>query len=105
METPDAPGDDVAFPPLIFEEETPQPSKAPPGDAEEIARALATVRTHHPRIAHSLQEIWGYRECADYLEKLVFNCSDPADLKRIGFDPEVMDALLILSRLHTITAR
>ena len=105
MQTPDAPGDDMAFPPLFLEEEIPQSSKAPPSDAEEIARALTTVRARHPRIAHSLQEIWGYRECADYLEKLVFNCSDPADLKRIGFDPEVMDALLTLSRLHTVTAR
>ncbi|NVO05507.1 MAG: hypothetical protein HXX19_05975 [Rhodoferax sp.] len=62
------------------------------------------MRSHHPRIANTLSTVWGYRECGDYLEKLVFNGADPADLKRVGFKPEVADALLVLSRLHKVSA-
>jgi hypothetical protein len=98
------PDDDMEFPPLILEDAQPRTSKPPVSDAEQIQLALLVVRSLHPRIANTLQTVWGYHECGDYLQKLVFNGSDPADLKRIGFKPEVADALLLLSKLHKVTA-
>ena len=83
------PDDEMEFPPLILEEAKPRSSKPPVSDEEQIRLALELVRSHHVRIANTLSTVWGYRECGDYLQKLVFNGSDPADLKRVGFKPEV----------------
>jgi hypothetical protein len=99
------PDDDMEFPPLIFEDAQPRTSKPPISDAEQIKGALEVVQSLHPRIANTLRTVWGYQECSDYLQKLVFNGSDPADLKRVGFKPDVADALLLLSKLHKVTAR
>ncbi|MCF8160242.1 MAG: hypothetical protein K9J76_06040 [Polaromonas sp.] len=94
--------DDMAFPPLSFEEESPRVMKPPLREEDVIEQAFETIRSRHPRIAGTLKTIWGYQECSDYLQKLVFNGSDPTDLKRAGFDPEVADALLQLSRMHKV---
>lgn len=95
--------DDMAFPPLIFEDEPPPISKPPLCEEDVVAQAIKTVLSKHERIANTLKSIWGFQECADYLHKLVFNGSDPTDLKRVGFNPEVADALLQLSRIHKVT--
>ncbi len=94
---------DMAFPPLIFEDEPPPVVKPPLREEDVAAKAIETVRSRHERIANTLTTIWGYQECSDYLEKLVFNGSDPTDLKRTGFDPQVADALLLLSEVHKVT--
>lgn len=94
--------DDMAFPPLSFEDDAPQISKPPLLERDLMDQAIDTIRARHERIANTLKAIWGYQECADYLQKLVFNGSDPADLKRVGFNPEVAGALLLLSRIHKV---
>lgn len=91
MENQDAPDDEVAFPPLIIEDEPRPRAKELRSDEEEIDRALETIAIHHPRIASALKVIWGYQECATYLQKLIFNCSDPADLHRAGFKLEILE--------------
>lgn len=95
--------DDMAFPPLSSEEPSARISKPPLRDEDVIERAIETVRTRHERIANTLKTIWGYQECSDYLQKLVFNGSDPADLTRAGFNADVADAILLLSRIHAVT--
>ncbi len=92
----------MAFPPISFADEPPPVTKPPLGEEDVFAKAIGTVRSRHERIANTLTAIWGYQECSDYLQKLVFNGSDPADLKRTGFDPQVADALLLLSRIHKV---
>ena len=95
--------DNMAFPPLSFEDEAPQIAKPPRREEDVVAQAIETVRSRHERIANTLKSIWGYQECSDYLQKLVFNGADPTDLNRVGFDPEVADALLLLSEIHNVT--
>jgi hypothetical protein len=99
------PDDNMEFPPLIFEDAPPRASKPPLSDAEQIQLALEVVQSLHPRIANTLLTVWGYQECGDYLQKLVFNGSEPADLARAGFKPNIADALLLLSKMHKVTAR
>ncbi len=97
------PDDNIVFPTLVFEDETPQISPSSLPDEDVIEQSIATIRSKHERIANILQSIWGYQECADYLQKLVFNGSDPSDLKRLGFTPDVASALMELSRIHKVT--
>ena len=98
----------VAFPTLNMEEDE-RPTWLVPLQEQPIEvrvdHAMAIVRAHHERIAKSLVIMWGYQECADYLQKLVFDGNDPADKMRAGFKPEVMAALLSLLSLHRVTAR
>ena len=105
MKNEDAPDDEMVFPPLILEDDLRLRSKEPLRDEDEMARALETIGKYHPRIASALKQTWGYQECANYLQKLIFNGSDPADLQRAGFKPEVLDAILILSARHRVVAR
>jgi hypothetical protein len=105
MDNEDAPDDEMVFPPLILEDELRQRSKEALSDEDEMARALEAIGKYHPRIASALKETWGYPECANYLQRLIFNGSDPAVLHRAGFKPEVLDAILILSALHHVVAR
>ena len=95
--------DDMAFPPLFFADETPPVVKPPLREEDVVAQAMKTVLSKHERIGNTLKSIWGYQECSDYLQKLVYNGSDPADLNRTGFDPQVADALLLLSEVHKVT--
>lgn len=95
--------DDMAFPPLSFEEPSPRTSKPPLRGEDVIEQAIETVGTKHQRIANTLKSIWGYQECSDYLQRLVFDGADPADLTRAGFSAEVADAILLLSRIHEVT--
>jgi hypothetical protein len=94
---------DMEFPPLIFEDEPPPISKPPVCEVDFVAEAMKTVLSKHERIGNTLKSIWGYQECSDYLQKLVYNGSDPADLNRTGFNPEVADALMLLSEVHKVT--
>lgn len=94
--------DDMAFPHLFFADEAPHTSKPPLLEEDLMEQAIETVRARHERIASTLKSIWGHQECSDYLQKLVFNGSDPADLKRTGFSQEVAGALLLLSRIHKV---
>ena len=105
MATQDNPDDELIFPPLVFQEEPLQASKPPASAEEEKECALQIVRTHHPHIATQLDSIWTSPECADYLQKLIFDGSDPANLIRVGFKSEVVDAILVLAGLHKAVAR
>ena len=105
MATQDDPSDELEFPPLIFQEEPAQVSKPPASDEEEKQCALEVVRRHHARIATTLNSIWAYPECGDYLQRLVFDGADRADQIRDGFKPEVLDAILVLAQLHKLGVR
>lgn len=95
--------EDMAFPPLFSEEPSPRISKPPLRDEDVIEQAIETVRTRHERIANTLKTIWGYQECSDYLQRLVFDGADPTDLKRAGFTDDVANAIMLLSRIHKVT--
>lgn len=90
----------MAFPPLLFDDESTQISKPTLREEDVVAQAIETVRSRHERIANTLTTIWGYQECADYLDKLAFYGSDPAAVTKTKFDPDVARAILLLSRIH-----
>lgn len=69
-----------------------------PAQRREIA--LQTVELHHARIAKSIRTLWGYKECSDYVSRLIMDGGDNNAHKRMGFNPEVADAILVLSDLH-----
>ncbi len=100
--------EDLNFPPLIMEEEVRPALQVPVQELpiqDRIEHSMAIVRAHHERIAKGLALMWGYPECNEYLQKLVFDGSDPADTRRAGFKPEVLEALLSLLELHRVGAR
>ena len=104
MEIQDDPGHELVFPPLAFPEE---PCAAPKFHViaqDERECALQVIRTHQARIATTVKSIWGRQECGDYLQRLIFDGSDPVDLRRAGFKPEVLDAIMVLLRLHRLAA-
>lgn len=98
----------LAFPELSVEEEDPDTRNMALHEMPlhyQIDRAREVVRAHHPRIASTLDSMWGYKECADYLEKLTFDGTDPTGHTRVGFKPEVLTALLRLQAMHVINYR
>jgi len=97
-------GQELVFPPLAFPDEPSRASKFPVSEQEEKEYALEVIRAHHARIATALQSTWGFHECGDYLQRLVFDGSDPVDLRRVGFKPEVLNAIMVLLRLHRVVA-
>jgi len=94
----------MKFPQIVLTED-PQPVLTPAVSKDEAIKQMkAIIRKHNERVANSLDAMWGHRECDDYLRRLVFDRADPADLIRVGFKPEVIQALLVLSELHTVEA-
>lgn len=77
--------------PLGLEDKTPEQRKND---------ALAVIEQQHPRIAGAIRATWGFDECARYINKLVLNGSDDMGHIRIGFNPQVVDALMGLADLH-----
>ncbi len=95
----------LEFPPLFLdvEEEAPkvvQPVHVSTSLSED---SMAMVRRHHPHIGDRLHAIWGYRECGEYLQRLVLTAHDVQGNARVGFKPEVMTALMNLSAMHKVT--
>ena len=70
---------------------------------ERIDRQIALVDQYHPHIAKGIKMMWGYKECVDYLDKLVLSGGDGAGKVRVGFRLEIMSALIDLSTLHEVT--
>ena len=67
--------------------------------ADDRERALVAAERLHaafPRIHDQIRALWGTAACEDYLDKLVFD--ERGD--RAGFPPPVLEAILILQRIH-----
>lgn len=57
---------------------------------------LPVLAQHFPRIAETVQTLWGAPELDAYLDRLLIDKRGT----RVGFPPEVVKALLTLSRQH-----
>lgn len=62
--------------------------------------ALQTVELHHHRIANTIRTLWGYKECSEYISKLIMNGGDGMGNARIGFNQEAALAMMVLADLH-----
>ena len=62
--------------------------------------ALAIVELHHHRIANTIRTLWGYKECSDYISKLILSGGDGMGKARIGFNQEAAAAMIELAALH-----
>lgn len=62
--------------------------------------ALQIVELHHHRIAKSIRTLWGYKECSDYISKLIMDGGDRQGHKRLGFNQDAAQAMMVLSDLH-----
>lgn len=82
---------EVPTQPLALEEKT---------LAQRKEDALAVVDLHHHRIANTIRNMWGYKECAMYLNKLIMDGGDGMGHARIGFNQEAVQAMLVLVDLH-----
>lgn len=101
-----------AFPeltPHIEEEEVKPVAQETPlhelSKQQRIDRQIAIIEQYHPHIAKGLKLMWGYKECVEYMEKLVLSGGDGAGKSRVGFRVEVLSALMDLTSLHEITKK
>ncbi len=62
--------------------------------------ALNTVEKHHQRIANTIRTLWGYKECSQYINKLIMAGGDGMGHARVGFNQDAVEAMLALSDLH-----
>lgn len=62
--------------------------------------ALQIIERHHPRIAKTLSSMWGYKECGEYITKLVMSGVDDSGHARAGFNHRAVEAMLELADLH-----
>ncbi|MCU0804731.1 MAG: hypothetical protein MUF79_06550 [Burkholderiales bacterium] len=69
-------------------------AESPP--APEPVHPLPIVEARFPRIAARIVDLWGTPECDRYLDGLIIDDRGG----RSGFPPDVMAALLALSRQH-----
>ena len=67
---------------------------------QRIADALEVVELHHRRIAGTIRTLWGHKECATYIDKLIMNGGDGMGQARIGFNQDAVTAMMALSALH-----
>jgi hypothetical protein len=63
-------------------------------------RALVIIQEHHPRIASSIRTLWGYRECTQYINKLIMEGLDGKGHARVGFNQVAAQAMLELTEVH-----
>ena len=84
---------DVATQPMSLDDKSPERRKTD---------ALALIGQHHPKVVAAIQATWGFKECAAYLNKLVLNGSDDSGHSRLGFSPQVIEALMGLTQLHEV---
>ncbi|MEI6804132.1 MAG: hypothetical protein WCK83_13305 [Burkholderiales bacterium] len=68
--------------------------------AQKKDEALAIVELHHKRIANTIRTLWGYKECSEYIYKLIMNGGDGMGQARIGFNQDAAAAMLALADLH-----
>ena len=62
--------------------------------------ALSIVELHHHRIANTIRTLWGYKECSDYISKLILSGGDGMGHARMGFNQDAADAMMLLADLH-----
>ena len=62
--------------------------------------ALDKVELHHHRIANTIRSMWGYKECAMYIHKLIMDGDDGRGHGRAGFNQEAVVAMLALADIH-----
>nr|WP_295771795.1 hypothetical protein [Rhodoferax sp.] len=62
--------------------------------------ALLTVELHHHRIANTIRTLWGYRECSDYISKLILSGGDGMGHARMGFNQDAANAMMLLAEIH-----
>jgi hypothetical protein len=62
--------------------------------------ALMIVELHHHRIAKSIRTLWGYKECSDYITKLIMDGGDSKGNARMGCNQDAAAAMMVLSDLH-----
>jgi len=67
---------------------------------EQKNAALAVVESHHPRIANTIRTLWGYKECSVHINRLLMAGGDGMGHARVGFNQEVVQALMDLAGLH-----
>ena len=98
--------EETGFPPIDWVEEEmstrPMPLHELPRQVG-IDKSMAVIKTHHERIARSIEMFWGTRDCLEYIQKLVMSGGDGLGNARVGFKPEVVTALLSLASLHQVT--
>ncbi|MCX7892099.1 MAG: hypothetical protein N2544_07015 [Burkholderiales bacterium] len=87
--------------PKLFDSQEIEVQRAARSGAEQPAAAGAPhpfpiVQAKFPRIALQIHDLWGTPECDRYLDKLIIDDRG----NRTGFPPDVMTALLELSRQH-----
>lgn len=87
---------------MIVEDEEPPPTvdllKLSP--EERLETAMAIIEERHPRIAKTLRSMWGYKECSDYISKLILSGGDGMGHARVGFHQDAANAMLVLGNLH-----
>jgi hypothetical protein len=86
----------LSFPPLFSDEEierrrTPLPDRVLPS-----YDPWPPLEAKYPRIAETVRDLWGKPELDRYLDRLLIDERGG----RQGFPPEVLEALLALSRQH-----
>ena len=93
---------DIGFPSIEWEDEQlatrPMPLHERPLQAR-IDREMAVVAAQHIRIAIAIENMWGHKECLEYIQSLVLSGYKEGQ-KRMGFKPEVLAALMNLATLH-----
>lgn len=102
----------MSFPPITWEEQseqvikvdeaTPSPKSAANWKQEKIDRLIAVIRKEHAHIGKYLEIMWGQPECQKYLTELIYG-GDNMNLQqniRVGFKPEVFQALISLEELQ-----
>lgn len=62
--------------------------------------ALLTVELHHHRIANTIRTLWGYKECSDYISKLILSGGDGMGHARMGVNQDAANAMMLLAELH-----
>ena len=91
--------------PMGLQEQMPAPqgvAQAHPTPTLEQRRqeALAIVELHHHRIANTIRTLWGYKECSDYISKLILSGGDGMDHARMGFNQDAANAMMLLAEIH-----
>jgi hypothetical protein len=83
-----------------FNEPTqPMPLQEKPA-AQRLDDSLRIIERHHKRIANTIRDLWGYKECSTYVNKLIMSGGDGMGQARIGFNQEAVAAMLVLTDLH-----
>ena len=107
LSVPDAPPSFEATQPMGFFANDSQDENLPGADPVRARTrdqlkddALMIVELHHHRIAKSIRTLWGYKECSDYISKLIMDGGDSKGNARMGFNQDAAAAMMVLSDLH-----